>query len=244
MLVDHIFGGHVYVISSFGVAKNPIFKDEDDIRFFQSNIQKYLGEICEIKAYRHQCNQFEYLIRIKEREIVSQFYLKKQAQKRKRKKLDTSEVPLVPETYLIFSQQFSNCLNSYSKKFNFRHQRTGGLFARRYQKYLVESEAEQSDWVTRLNRNEKTSIFSYDWRVKDTLEMPRDSYLRCSIKYYKEIEGARNYSGNVCFDDMVVIENSDLRGCFLCLPPSSIKAPNLAELWKNYFLKIGNAPPW
>ena len=46
MKVKHVFGGHVYLISNFGVARNPIFKDKVDLDFFKAKFDEYLGEIC------------------------------------------------------------------------------------------------------------------------------------------------------------------------------------------------------
>ena len=79
MKVDHVFGGHIYVISSFGVARNPIIKDNKDLAFFRSKVNKYLGEICEIYAYSHQINQFQYLVKIKERTELESFFHEKKA---------------------------------------------------------------------------------------------------------------------------------------------------------------------
>ena len=113
MKVVHVFGGHIYLISSFGVARNPIYEEQRDIKFFKQNIKKYLGEICEIYAYAHQHNQFQYLIRINERHILESFFYKKQAsqQKNESHNLYGLDSPTIPDSYLIFSQEVSNCLN-------------------------------------------------------------------------------------------------------------------------------------
>ena len=34
--------------------------DDEDLAFFTSNMKKYLEEICDIYAYSHQINQFQY----------------------------------------------------------------------------------------------------------------------------------------------------------------------------------------
>ena len=44
---------------------------------------------------------------------------------------------------------------SVAKKFNFRHERSGALFGSRFERILVESEAEMLDWVYKLNRKER-----------------------------------------------------------------------------------------
>ncbi len=245
MVVDHIFGGHVYVISSFTVARNPIFKDEEDVKQFQTNIQKYLGEICDINAYRHSTDHFQYLITVKERSVLEDFFKRKEEKKMKgRKSSRTKKKVFIPESYQIFSQQFSNCLNSYVKKYNFRHHRKGALFARRYSKYLVETKSEMLEWIRLLNNDKAVSIYDPEWRVKDVVKLEKDSYLRCSLKYYME-EGEVE-ERLVCkgLEVSKVGLEGKLRGCFLCHPPRNIKSPNVAHLWKDYFLKMGKAPPW
>ncbi len=247
MKVKHIFGGHVYVISSYGVAKNPIFKDQEDLRIFAQNMKDYLSEICEIHAYNHQINQFHYLVKVKERDDLEEFFERKKNGKVPKKNIahdiydiNTSEAP---KSYLIFSQEVSNSLNSYVKKFNFRHKRHGGLFAARYSKLLVETEEEMYEWIERINNMEKLVFFEEAWEVEEVLDIEDIEYL-CSGGEGKGESVEEIDSSRVSFPKLVNGIITNLRGCFICLPPSSNFASNFLQK-KNAYIKFhGCDPPW
>ncbi len=243
MKVKHVFGGHIYLISSYGVARNPIFKDEDDVHFFAKNIEKYLSEICEIYAYTHQINQFHYLVKIKERNILEEFFLQKQAEKRKNEahNIYDLESEKIPDSYLIFSQEMSNCLNSYVKHYNFKHGRRGGLFADRYSKYLIESEEEMWEWIDRLNSMEELVIFREEWKVSDVFNLFREKVIFCSHAYFNS---RARIGAKVLFRNFRRVGKVDLRGCFKSLPPYSVKAQNFSEKLNTYIKIHGVFPPW
>lgn len=246
MKVDHVFGGHIYLISSFGDARNPLFKDDIDLDFFKANVEKYLHEICEIYAYSHRVNQFQYLVRIRERAVLEEFFHKKQMLK-KGSKVDVShklydlEAAIPPESYLIFSQEVSNCLNSYAKKFNFRHKRKGGLFGDRYSKVLIESDEEMLSWIAKLNQMEELVVFEQEWQVEEELEV-ENSEGECSSKvYYESADEVREHG---FFRNFSIWISNNLRGSFDCLPPKSIKSPDFTRKF-NIFKQIkGIPPPW
>ncbi len=227
MKAQHVFGGHIYLISNYGVARNPIFKDVEDLNFFKDRFDHYLGEICDVLASSHQINQFQYLVKIKERNRLEEFYVKKKALKKTNVSHDiyNPKADEIPESYLIFSQEVSNCLNSVAKKFNFRHNRRGGLFAGRYSKVLVESESEMNEWISRLSGLETLVNFDEEWCAEELKEARN-----------KELE-----TSNVAGDYVL---NLDLRGCFMCLPPKSTKLPFFNRKFENYFENHGKNPPW
>ncbi len=247
MKVKHVFGGNYYVISNYGTARNPIFKNDADVQNFSEKMSEYLGEICEIHAYNHQINQFHYLIKVHERPVLESFFYEKKAKKKGKGKNIAhdiydlkSETP--PDSYLIFSQEVSNCLNSYVKSFNYIHSRRGGLFAGRYQKHLIESEEEYQEWVERLNNMEEIIVFEEEWQVPDTVELD-NSAGECSSKLYYE-EASEEEVGHKVLTNFVKLNFHKLRGCFLTLPPKSIHAPNFSQKF-NHYLKIhGTHPPW
>ena len=243
MKVKHVFGGHIYLISSFGVARNPLFKEDSDIKFFKENIYKYLGEICEIFAYAHEYNQFQYLVKIKERQILEDFFVKKQSAKVKNVSHDLygNRSLTIPESYLIFSQEVSNCLNSYAKKFNFKYKRKGGLFGDRYCKRLVENEEEMEGWIQKLGEMQKVVTFSAEWQVNDKADFENKNGECSSKKYY---ESYSESTKRCDFNNFTKWVSKYMRGCFECLPPASIKAPDFHEKFL-FFKKIkGIAPPW
>lgn len=243
MKVDHVFGGHIYVISNFGVARNPIFKNNDDVEFFKSNIDKYLGEICEIYAYGNEYNQFQYLVKIHERPILEAFFYRKQSSEEKNAghNLYSLDAITPPDSYLIFSQEVSNCLNSYAKKFNFKYKRKGGLFGDRYCKYLVESEEEMEMWIDRLNNLEELVLFDKEWQVAEVVELDNERG-ECSSKAIYENDGECNV--HIVFSNFVEWIKQNVRGYFECLPPRHIKAPNYLEKYQNFIRIHDSDPPW
>lgn len=249
MKVKHVFGGHMYLISNFGVARNPLYRNDEDLSNFRDLIEKYLSEICEIHAYSHQFNQFQYLIKIKERSYLEEFYFKKQAKNKKAKEnvspaLYDLSAELAPESYLIFSQEVSNCLNAYAKKFNHKYERKGGLFGDRYQKILIESEEEFEEWKTRLNGCEELVFFEQDWKVEEgesAYEFENGGG-ECSSKvwYIERVMG----EVKCFFTNFIAVSRQDLRGCFDCLPPASIKSLDFANKFALFKKIRGIPPPW
>ncbi len=226
MKVKHVFGGHVYLISNYGVALNPIFKDEEDLAVFKEKFDQYLSDICEVFAASHQINQFQYLVKVKERSELESFYLKKMEGKKKNIAHDLyKETDAIPESYLIFSQEVSNFLNSVAKKFNFRHGRRGSLFADRYCKILVESEEEMQDWIDRLSECEPLFEFTDSWQVGEDIKGPFD----CDASIILAVS-----------DEMRI----DLRGCFETLPPFHVKSNLFNQKFQNYVKIHGKNPPW
>ncbi len=240
-----MFGGQIYVISSFGVARNPLFKNERDLRTFTNCINKYLSPVCNIYAYSHQVNQFQYLIKVKERQELERFYFEKQKSKKSKKNIaqdlydkNGSEAP---DSYLIFSQEASNCFNSYAKQFNFVHNRTGGLFGRRFSKHLVESEEEMNGWIERLNSSRKLIFFDKDWRVNDRVEVDFRGIKSCSLEYFENYDLEKM---KCLFTNFAAFEIKELRGCFEILPPSRNNASNHRSLIEKYIKKYKKEPPW
>ncbi len=227
MKAKHVFGGHMYVISNFGVARNPIFMDQQDLKFFKEKFEEYLSPICEVHVSNHQINQFQYMIQIKERSVLEFFYIEKMKSKKKNISNDLYEPNGVeiPESYLIFSQEVSNFLNSVAKKFNFRHGRKGSLFGDRYQKILVESEEDMRMWSDRLENMEALVEFEGEWEAKEL----NDEELHC-LESSSVIRKGRS--------------NDYLRGCFEILPPLSFKSSLFSSKFEKYFKFHRKKPPW
>ena len=236
MKTDHVFGNHIYVISNYGVARNPIFTNKGDLRIFEKLAKKYLSPVCDMISFGSTYNQFQFLIRINKREEIENFYRVKY----KEKIAQNPSICIIPETYLIFSQQVSNMLNAYAKKFNKKYNRRGGLFAARYQKILVESEELLSGWVKSLKNSIPQFSFSSRWKVRS-----RERW-NFNVKVNNEENKAFVSNPNVFLTSLKLLdyENRDLRGSFMCLPPKRINSPEIAQLWINFFQKMGFPPPW
>ncbi len=245
MKVKHVFGGGVYLISSFGVARNPIFIEQSDVKFFQEKVDEYLSEICDIHAYGLNQNQFQYLIRIKERSVLEDFYYKKQAQKGKNLGANIYDIRKkeAADSYLIFSQEVSNLLNCYAKWFNFKYGRKGSLFGDRYQKYLIESEEEMLSWIDRLNAMKPLVLFSRRWSFSK-IKGFRNGRGECSSEAFFEgrigLEDIRK-QGVSNFQRVIF---SKLRGYFISLPPIAKNDPKYHEKLATYLRIHKEIPPW
>ena len=166
------------------------------------------------------------LVKIKERPELEKFFYKKKQDNDKgimniSHNLYGLQDEIPPASYLIFSQEVSNCLNSYAKKFNFRHKRKGGIFADRYSKYLVETEQQMNEWIERLNNMEKLVFFEEEWKVEEEFEFD-NSGGECSSKIFYENQA--EYKLHALFKNFCMWIQGNLRGCFECLPPHSTKA--------------------
>lgn len=248
MKIDHVCGGHIYLISNFGVARNPLFSDDSDIKFFRSNVEKYLGKLCDIIAYDLSHNQFQILLRVKWRNLIKDFFIFKQKSTNNKKYMDLFSEKLgdqttdnFPETYKIFSQEVSNMLNSYAKYFNFKYKRKGGLFGSRYSKLLIESEREMEEWVRKLNNQVPLVEFETAWKTNTQYNGPNKKGEESSNYFYNK-HGYQNFQ--TIFSNFMQYFRMDLRGCFNSLPPSNLKNQNFKFLWLLFITKNGYLPPW
>ena len=242
MRVKHVFEGQIYVISNFGVARNPIYRENEDVEVFKDYLDKYLGEICDIFAYSHQENCFHYLIRIKERSELEAFFYSKQAAKKKNishKIYDVNAI-IVPDSYLIFSQEVSNCLNAYAKKFNAKYKRKGGLFGDRYAKHLVESAEEMEEWIDRLNNLEVEINFSNDWKVLDRINLGDEKGRLSSKIWYKKEAGVQFQS---VLSNFILYQSRQLRGSFINLRYGLDKISQISNSPPNSSPNQLNPPP-
>ena len=236
MKTDHVFGNHIYVISNYGVARNPIFSSRVDLKTFEELAQKYLSPVCDILSSGYSYNQFQFAVRVNPRNKIEDFYRIKYKDKIKDNLLSV----IIPETYIIFSQQVSNLLNAYVKRFNKKYNRIGGLFASRYRKILVESENLLAQWVAKLRDSIPQFRFSRKWEVR------KEERCDLRMKTSKEEWNGNHLEFNGANASLKLLDYKidDLRGCFACLPPKRINSPNISLLWTNFFQKMGFPPPW
>ena len=186
------------------------------------------------------------LVRIKERAVLESFFHKKKRENNKGTKnishnLYGLQDKIPPESYLIFSQEVSNCLNSYAKRFNFRHKRKGGLFASRYSKYLIENEEEMKVWIDDLNNMEELVCFEQEWKVKEAYEFNNVGGECSSLVFY---ENRADNKIHAVFKNFCLWIKGNLRGSFECLPPHSIKALDFHAKFEFYKKMKGVDPPW
>ena len=107
-----------YHIFSRAMGKEKLFFEEDNYRYFLKQFSKYISPVADTFAYNLLPNHFHFMIRVKNNNVIHQEFLKI----KKNKKFS---VEVVPE---FIMERFSNLLNSYTKAFNKKYSRIGGLF--------------------------------------------------------------------------------------------------------------------
>ena len=106
-------------------------------------MEKHLSPIIDIIAHSLHDNEFQKLVKLKDRAALVDHYLRK----KKGEFLDID----VPETTYIFSEAMPNLQVSFVKHFNHIYERTGTLVAGRYSRQLITSEDEMKATISRLN---------------------------------------------------------------------------------------------
>lgn len=156
MKCRHIFENRIYLISNRAVAGNALFTSVKEQAEFLAKVEHYLSPICDVLAYSMHDDQFQLLIETKSRRNFTNFF--KLTHKGK-----TNEEFFLPLSTHIFSRQMSNLQVSVAKKFNLRNERSGALFATRFERILVEDEIEAGEWAKKLNDKKRYFATAKRW---------------------------------------------------------------------------------
>ena len=188
MSAKHLFADQIYVISNFVVARNALFKNKRYCRRFLQKIDRYLSPICEIYHYRINVDQFHIILRLGDRKTIENYYRNKHSDPN----LESSEIP--HESY-IFSQAMANLQASTAIHFNRKNGRKGAIFARRFQRRLVQSQKELKSWMRKFRDLSIESIQSSRWRCRERGSkfgsgfLERLDVLRSGYRFYKSEKG-------------------------------------------------------
>ena len=107
-----------YHIFSRAMGKEKLFLEEGNYKFFLKQFSKYISPVADTFAYNLLPNHFHFMIRVKNVDAIHEEFLRV-------KKNKNFTIELVPE---FIMERFSNLLNSYTKAFNKKYSRKGGLF--------------------------------------------------------------------------------------------------------------------
>ena len=141
--------GKCYHIYNRGNNKEEIFKDHNDYKYFLRLLTKHVNAITDIYCYSLLSNHFHLMIKVKE--IDFHFNING-------KQFDVS-------------QAFSNLFNAYAKAFNKKYNRTGKLFADRFKRKLITSDAYFSELIYYIHANAQRHRL-----IKDFRDYPYSSY--------------------------------------------------------------------
>ncbi len=159
----HLLENQTYLIENHSVARNPLFADDEVRGHFIRGMKKYLSPLCKIISYNLNDQEFQILLRLKDREFFENAFLRKE----KNKAFSLSDIP---ESTYIFSQAMANLQVSLVKFVNYRFGRTGSLMARRFGRTLIENEQEFINVMETINSGKLRHQYSDIW-ANDLMKM-------------------------------------------------------------------------
>jgi REP element-mobilizing transposase RayT len=121
--------GHFYHIYNRGIDSGDIFREPANYQHFFRLYEQYIMLVADTYAWVMMKNHFHFLVRIKDQNEIGFSDLK-------------PDQPFNAEDRrkLTPTQQFSNLFNAYTRAFNKRYARTGGLFERPFKRIRVDNE--------------------------------------------------------------------------------------------------------
>jgi putative transposase len=124
----------IYHLYNHGNGDDLIFREPKNYHFFLERFRVYISQIAWIYAYCLMPNHFHFLIRIKNEQVLVEYFMEKYPDKVRtvmagRSAMSHKDIAdlsgLISE---LISNQFKNFLISYSKSFNKMYERRGSLF--------------------------------------------------------------------------------------------------------------------
>lgn len=119
---------HVY---NHAVHQNNLFSEAKDYHFFLARLNKYFSPISEIYAYCLMPNHYHILLKIKEFEILKEYF------GLKNEEIQKSDFHISDN----LTHQIGSFQNSYTKIINQKYKRKGALFIQSFRRKVVEKEA-------------------------------------------------------------------------------------------------------
>ena len=203
---DKLLSGEFYHIYNCGINGMDLFRESENYNHFLGLMDKYILPVAEIFAWVLMRNHFHLLVRIREN-ITYKYSLADldpendfwfDEHKWETIDLSSCEVDLssceanesvnLPQTIKIPNPNlhFSHLFNAYSKYFNKRYTRHGGLFECRFERKHIDNERFLKWMVLYIQNNPVLHRF-----CKNPFEYPWSSYLTCiSIKPTRLKRGA------------------------------------------------------
>jgi putative transposase len=136
--------GEQYHILSRAVGNEKIFMEPDNYSFFISRWIKHITPVADTFAYCLLPNHFHFMVRIKEEPVLEANFLK----------VKTNSKSYTPECLPEFiMERFSNLLNSYTKSFNKRYHRKGGLFIDYLRRVEIKTDAQFGACIFYIHKN-------------------------------------------------------------------------------------------
>jgi putative transposase len=159
--------GYFYHVYNRSIDKQPLFRSNDNFRYFLKKYDEYLSPVADTYAYCLLGNHFHILLRVKE--DLTTFG--------KLSNLPTRHPFAEKATHEIVSHQFRKFFQSYAMAFNKQHKRIGTLFQTPFKRALVNDDAYFTRLVYYIHANPQ-----YHGLIDDFREWPWSSYARILIE--------------------------------------------------------------
>lgn len=138
-----LFPDERYHILSRGVGAEKIFREDSNYQFFLSRFQKHISPVSDTYCYCLLPNHFHFLIRIKAEEEIRKYFEEMKSGK--------AYSPELISGFIM--ERFSNLLNSYTKSYNRRYNRKGGLFIDYLRRVEIKSDSQFGATVFYIHKN-------------------------------------------------------------------------------------------
>ena len=172
MKVRYTRNDNCYELTNYAATNNPIFRSEEEVNNFKIRVKNHISPLCEIMGFSFFNDHYQILVSLKDRETFELFYMEKMESKGVSVAL--GEIPL--STYIL-SQEMANVQSGYAKWFNFKHNRYGVVFGRRYTKELIEDEETLKLCLEEINQYVKIWDFAEFWSYVNNF-LKRLNYLK------------------------------------------------------------------
>ncbi|MBB4803175.1 REP element-mobilizing transposase RayT [Flavobacterium nitrogenifigens] len=168
-----------YHIYNRGVNGDIVFQNNDNYMFFMVQFRKYLNEVCDLYAYCLMPNHFHFVIKIKSKKELLDFF------EEKNKRLIKKGLHAMES---LASKQLSKFISSYTQAYNKVFDRHGPLFESPFKRKKIDSEKYLRNLIIYVHQNPsdigkdfRTYRFSSYITVLSTLKtsLKRDEVIEC-----------------------------------------------------------------
>lgn len=131
-----------YHIYNRANGSEKIFLNEENYLFFLQKYIEYIHPIAETYCYCLMPNHFHFLIKIREEQLLIEYFKNKTKAKLNLQGLSIENLAgLSPENLSsLVSKQFGDFFNAYAKAFNKQQNRKGSLFMKNFKRIKIEEE--------------------------------------------------------------------------------------------------------
>jgi putative transposase len=146
------YSGNFYHVYNRSVDRQPMFKSDDNYRFFLKQYDHYLSQVIETYAYCLLGNHFHLLVRVPDLTTFQKLSNLKEAN------------PEEADIHSIVSHQFRKFFQSYAMAFNKQQNRTGTLFQTPFKRTEVDNDHYFTQLVYYIHANPQLHGLIDDFR--------------------------------------------------------------------------------